>query len=132
MVFFDGPPDLLGVDIVSEAGHDRLVFAAQHDHARVAQQVQRVSAGQARRFAFSAHIRRRSGSRVVVTVMFSQLLGPPRGRPRYGREARREKPREVRRISLPRTWMNRGERKPPVNPPGDPLANIRELVPPKG
>jgi hypothetical protein len=39
---------------------------------------------------------------------------------------------ELRRKPLPRNGVNRGERKPPVNPSGDPLANIRELVPPKG
>ena len=101
MVFFGGSPDLLGVDVVGEAGNDPLVFAAQHDHARVAPQVQRVTVGQACRFAFSAHIRRRSGSRVVVTVVFSQLLGPRRGRPRYAWEdRRREKPRELLRMLL--------------------------------
>jgi hypothetical protein len=38
-VFFGGPPYLLGVDVPSKAGHNRLVFAEEYYDARVAYQV---------------------------------------------------------------------------------------------
>ena len=47
VVFFRGPSNLLRVDVPAEAGRHTPVFAEQRDHARVAQQVQRVARGQA-------------------------------------------------------------------------------------
>ena len=55
VVFFGGPPYLLRIDVLGEAGRHRPVRAAQDDHARIAQQVQRVARGQARGFAVWAH-----------------------------------------------------------------------------
>ena len=55
VVFFRGPSDLLRVDVPGEAGRHRPVFAAQRDHARVAQQIQRVARRQAPARVVLAH-----------------------------------------------------------------------------
>jgi len=36
VIFFGGPPYLLWIDVVGEAGHHRPVFTAQDDEARIA------------------------------------------------------------------------------------------------
>jgi hypothetical protein len=55
VVFFCSPPYLLRIDVLGEAGRHRPVRAAQHDHARIAQQVERVTRWQARGCAVWAH-----------------------------------------------------------------------------
>ncbi len=39
VIFLGGLPYLLRIDVVGEAGHHRPVFTAQHDHARITNQV---------------------------------------------------------------------------------------------
>ena len=107
MVFFGDPPDLLGVDVVGEAGNDPLVFAAQHDHARVAKQVQRVASGQAPRPFVRAHIR--GGSRVVVVVACSLPTWTVGAAPTIHPPGLEEEDEgELLRISLLSTSLSRG------------------------
>src|SRR5215212_12199920 len=82
VVFFCRPPYLLRIDVLGEAGRHRPVRAAQDDHARIAQQVQRVARGQVGGRVVLAHqeekkfaARRRRGGCI--------LIGPWRSRPRY-------------------------------------------------
>jgi hypothetical protein len=43
LVFCGGPPYLLRIDVVGEAGHHRPVFMDQGDHARIAHQIEPVA-----------------------------------------------------------------------------------------
>jgi hypothetical protein len=54
-VFFCSPPYLFWIDVIGEAGYHRPIRPAQHDHARIVQQVERVTRWQARGCAVWAH-----------------------------------------------------------------------------
>jgi hypothetical protein len=45
-IFLGGTPYLLGVDVSGEAGHYPLARSAEHDHARIARQVEGVAGWQ--------------------------------------------------------------------------------------
>src|SRR5215213_5831252 len=79
VVFFCRPPYLLRIDLLGEAGRHRPVRAAQDDHARISQQVQRVARWQAGGRVVLVHQQELAGRGGCTPI------GPWRSRPRYAR-----------------------------------------------